>query len=293
MTQPERLDRATLEAQLQRYKVALEARDVATLSAGLHPEIRFVWPGLQLQGRAQVQTTLQRYLANRKAVRLYLRQLLIDDSYAMAAVEWVYRYADSEESAAQEVLGGVVLQFDEQGLITYGRVYLDPVRSRKISGLNEPWPEAGWSPSQNPGPPPGRAFIEQLIKANARAWASHEVGQLRPIMHDEICLCPPWDYRLGRQSAERGAQVYFDHYRDTHVTPHRFIIDSTQPYFGVCEQTFACTNPETGQRGADHDFAFFEIAQGKLRYWRTYFDTGKSVQVIEKTAGFLEQRQDG
>lgn len=287
MTQPKQLDRTMLEAQIQRYRAALEAGDVAGLSAGLHPEIHFVWPGLQQQGRAQVERTLQQHLLNRKAVRLYLRQLLIDDIQLMAAIEWIYRYAAGDENEVREILGGLVLQFDAQGLLTYSRVYLDPVRSRSLARLDDPWPEAGWSPSQNPGPPPGRAMIEQLIYTNAQAWASHDVGQLSPIMHDEICVCPPWDYLIGRQRAERGAQIYFENYRDTQVTPHRFIIDSTQPYFGVCEQTFACTNPETGQRGADHDFAFFEVAQGKLRYWRTYFDTAKSVQIIEKTAGFL------
>ncbi len=37
----------------------------------------------------------------------------------------------------------------------------------------------------------------------------------------------------------------------------------------------------------DYDFVFFEIAGGKLRYWRTYFDTSRSAQVVEKTVGFF------
>jgi hypothetical protein len=135
--------------------------------------------------------------------------------------------------------------------------------------------------------------MEALVRANARAWSSHSLDRLGQVIHDEICVCPPWDYQLGRQNVERGARIYFTHYQDTQVTPTRIVNDPDQPYFGVCEQTFACTNPETGRRGADADFAFFEIAQGKLRYWRTYFDTSQSVQVIEKTAGFLDVGNQG
>jgi hypothetical protein len=115
------------------------------------------------------------------------------------------------------------------------------------------------------------------------------VTQLQAAIHDEIVLQPPWDYVVGQAALVAGANVYFANYTDTRVTLHRLILDPTQPHFGVCEQTFACANPDTGRRGEDHDFAFFEIAQGKLRYWRTYFDTTRSVQVVEKTFGFLRQ----
>jgi hypothetical protein len=282
-------DRINVESRVQRLVSALEARDISTVLAGLSPEGTFIWPNFEWRGRGEWRAALEQYLATWRAVKLSLRHLLIDASHQTAALEWVCRYADGNKEGCQEVLGGTVLQFDEKGLLGYCRTYLDPVRSRSLSSFDAPWPDPGWTPHPNPGPPPGRAFAEQLIQANARAWSSHDVAQLSGVIHDEICICPPWDYRVGRANVERGAQIYFDQYQDTQVTPKRIVFDPTQPYFGVCEQAFACTNPDTGQRGEDADFAFFEIAQGKLRYWRTYFDTARSVQVIEKTAGFLSQ----
>jgi hypothetical protein len=282
-------DRINIESRVQRLVSALEARDISTILAGLSPGGIIVWPNFQGQGRGEWRAVLEQYLATWRAVRFNLRHLLIDASEQVAALEWVCRYEDGNREGCQEVLGGTVLQFDAAGLLGYCRTYLDPVRGRSLSSFDAAWPDPGWTPHPNPGPPPNRAFAEQLIQANARAWSSHDVAQLSQVIHDDICICPPWDYQVGRANVERGAQIYFDHYQDTQVTPKRIVFDPTQPYFGVCEQTFACTNPETGQRGQDADFAFFEIAQGRLRYWRTYFDTAKSVQVIEKTAGFLSQ----
>jgi hypothetical protein len=292
MVQSNKIDRAAIEARLHQTIAALEARDGLALAAGLHPDICFIWLHHRFEGYDQVQAAINAQLASWERVFCHVRHSLIDVTHQTAAVEWICRYTKNHGGPYQELLGGTVLEFAGDGRICYCRTYLDPVRSRAIPALDIDWPEAGWSPCREPGPPPDRAFKEHLLGTYARAWSSHDIEQLNQIMHDEICLCPPWDYRNGRQEAELGARVYFDNYRDTQVTQTRFIIDPTQPYFGVCEQTFACTNPETGRRGVDSDFAFFEVAQGKLRYWRTYFDTGNSVQVIEKTAGFLEGKED-
>lgn len=284
------LERTVIEAWVQRQAAALEAKDATTIGAGLRPDICFVWLATQWTGRNQAQAAIERYLAGCQSVRFHLRRLLVDAAHQTAAAEWVCRYIDQATNACREILGATVLDFDQNGLLSHGRTYLDPVRSGVVSGLKAPWPDEGWLPSQNPGPPPSRAFAEALIHANARAWSSHDLDHLNEVIHDEICICPPWDYQQGRAAVQKGAQIYFANYRDTQVTPRRFIIDPTQPYFGACEQTFACTNPDTGRRGEDHDFAFFEIAGDRLRFWRTYFDTSHSVQTVEKTAGFVQRQ---
>lgn len=261
------------------------------IGAGLHPEIYFEWPACQWQGRDRAQAALEEHLSEWQAVRFHLHRLLIDTAQRAAAVEWICRSAIRGEEDCQEILGGTVLDFAQNGQLRQGRTYLDPNRSRVIADIDAPWPNEGWSPSQEPGPAPTRTEAEQIIRANARAWSSHDLVQLEAVIHDEICICPPWDYQQGRAAVQKGAKIYFANYGDTQVTPRRFIIDPTQPYLGACEQTFACTNPDTGQRGEDSDLAFFEIAQGKLRYWRTYFDTTHSVQTIEKTAGHVQRQR--
>lgn len=285
-------DRAKIAAWLSQKIEALEARDISALAASLHPEICFTWPPAQWHGSEQLVALGHQHLANCQAICFHLQHLLIDEVQGVAALAWVLRYASKNSGACRQILGGAILQFNNQGLLRHCRVYLDPLRSKIIPRLDVPWPATPWTPHPQPGSPPTRAQVEKLIHAHAKAWSTHNVDLLSQLVHDEIHICPPWDYQIGRENAVKGAKIYFNYYQDTQVTPRRIIFDSTQPHFGVCEQTFACTNPETGRRGYDRDFAFFEIAQGKLRYWRTYFDTTHSVQQIEKTAGFIIGRQD-
>ena len=284
------LERTVVEAWLEQHLTAWAASDVLAITEGLQSEAHFILPPIQGVGRSQAQALLTSRLAELQAVYLHVRRLLIDVRQRAAAVEWICRWRKQAEPEYREIMGGTILDFDLAGLVSRWRTYLDPVRQRNLADLAVPLPDEGWSPSSNPGPSPARETVVQLLQAYATAWASHDPAQFRELIHDEMCIHPPWDYMLGRTAVEAGMQTYFANYLDTQVTPHRILIDPSQPYFGVCEQTFACTNPDTGRRGEDHDFAFFEVAQGKLRYWRTYFDTTHSAQTVEKTVGFLHQQ---
>lgn len=277
-----------IERQVRRHTALWETRDASAIADTLHPEVEFIWPAIHGQSCREARAVLETCLAEFQSLRLHLRRLLIDPVQQVAAVEWICRYTESGESGCQEILGGTVLDFDQTGLIYRWRTYLDPVRRRTLSGFDDPLPGEGWSPCPEPGPQPSPTLVREIIQTYAQAWSQHNLVQLNATIHDEMIVHPPWDYVVGRTAIEAGARVYFANYTDTRVTPQRLILDSTQPYFGVCEQIFACTNPDTSRRGEDHDFAFFEIAQSKLRYWRTYFDTSRSAQVVEKTVGFLQ-----
>lgn len=283
------LERTSIEKWVHRHLAAWEARDTSAIADTLHPKIQFILPAIHWQERDEVKAALATHLAHYAALRLHLRRLLIDSTQRVAAVEWIGRYIKHGQDACQEILGGTVLVFDQNGLIVHWRTYLDPVRRRTVDKVDAPLPGEGWSPCPHPGPSLPPAMIEQVVRAYAQAWSNHDVAQLSAAIHDDLVVQPPWDYVVGRAAIETGARVYFANYTGTQVTPQRLILDPTQPYFGVCEQIFACTNPDTGQRGEDHDFAFFEVAQGKLRYWRTYFDTTRSAQVVEKTIGYLRR----
>ena len=281
------LERSLIETWIQGHLAAWEARDAEAITAGFQAGACLIFPSGQWVGPNQVREGLTARLAAGQAIRLHVRRLLVDALHRAAAVEWVCRYAGHGEQDCREILGATVLDFNAEGQVWRWRAYLDPVRRRTLLDWDAPLPDEGWAPSPNPGPPPPRERLEQIGRANAAAWSSHDLTQLNALIHAEICIQPPWDYQSGRAAVEAAARIYFANYRDTQVTPHRFIIDPAQPYFGVCEQTFACTNPDTGRRGEDHDFAFFEVVEDKLRYWRTYFDTSHSAQVVEKTAGFI------
>ncbi|RMF04679.1 MAG: nuclear transport factor 2 family protein [Chloroflexi bacterium] len=281
------INRAAAEAAIRAQFNALERQNPDQFCAHIHPAVTATFGAVTWQGIDEVCAAMQEQMFNYTALQLRIVRLLVDVEQQAAGVYWIQRSVTVAHGDCVETQGGTIIEFDNQLRMRHFHFYLDTIRRRIITGINEPWPEVGWSPARDSGQPPSRAAARQIIHAHARAWSSHELAQLRAVFHDEICVCPPWDFQQGWPDVARAAEIYFANYTDTHVTPRRVLFDSAQPNFGFCEQTFACTNPDTGRRGADEDLAFFEIAQGKLRYWRTWFDTSSSVQSRQKTAGHI------
>jgi hypothetical protein len=278
MSEQKRPNRDHIKTWVQQPIVVLEARDISSFMAGIHSDIKVIWPRAEWTGWNQVQACLEKHFNETQIIRLYLRRLLIDIEQSVAALEWVCRYVDQNINVCHEFLGGTALDFNSDGQLYRCQIHLDFDRSGVVSALETPWPQEQWSPCQDPGPAPSRAQSGQLLHAYAEAWSSGDVERVGQLLHDNVYLCPPWSYREGKEQVAAGARYHFANFLDTQVTPRRIIFDERQPYFGVCQQTFACTNPKTNQRGEDSDFAFFEICAGKLRYWRNYFDTGRSIQ---------------
>lgn len=281
------INRAAAEAAIRAQFNALERQDPNQLCAHLHPSVTATIGAVTWQGIDDVCAAMHGQMLNYAVFQLRIAQLLIDIEQQIAGVCWIQRGVTAARGDCVETQGSTIIEFDNQLRMRHFHFFLDTTRRRIITGINEPWPEADWSPARDSGPPPSRAVARQIIHTHAQAWSSHELAQLRAVFHNEIYVCPPWDFQQGWPNVARAAEIYFANYTDTHVTPRRILFDSAQPHLGFCEQTFACTNPDTGRRGADEDLAFFELAQGKLRYWRTWFDTGRSVQSLQKTAGHI------
>lgn len=273
-----KLDRDVIKSWVEQHIASLEAGDAASFMAGIHPDINVIWPRAAWTGWDQVQASLAQQLNDMKTIRFYLRRLLIDVEQSVAGVEWVCRYIDQSTNSCYEFLGGTALDFTSAGELYRCQIHLDFDRSGIISGLEAPWPQEQWARGVDPGIPPGRSQSEQFLHAYTAAWSSSNADAVGQLLHDEVYLCPPWAYRKGKEEVVAIVRYHFTNFLDTQVTPQRIIFDESQPYFGICQQTFACTNPKTGLRGQDTDFAFFEICQGKLRYWRNYFDTDRSIQ---------------
>ena len=280
MNQP--LDRTTIERWLQEHIAAIETGNLSALMTEIDPRLQIALPRETYKGQEQSKTFLIDTRERWEAVRIYVRRLLIDCQQSVAAVEWVCRGVEKETGICHQLLGAAALDFTADGRLTRCKIYLDQDRSGEISDLDAPWPTERWSPCTHAGTPPTRSQSERLLHAHAAAWSSGDAEQVGNLLHDEVHLCPPWTYREGKEQVKAIARYHFDTFDDTEVTPRRIIYDESQPTLGICQQTFACTNPKTGLRGTDSDFALFEICQGKVRYWRNYFDTARSVQEAYK-----------
>ena len=287
MTHPSPPDRAALRGTVHQLATHLEAQELPALGAALAPDVTFSLPHLRLAGQEAVQAFLSERTGDWSQVRFHVYRLLVDGEAPVAAFEWVLRTRRADSGEVTQHLGGTVLDFGPDGRILQAATYLDQERSGSVEDLDAPWPQEPWRPCPEPGPPLSRQEMEALVHTLAPAWADSDLALIDAIVHDQVHLSPPWTYLAGREAVLSMSRTYMANHRDTVVTPHRFIIDPDHPHWGVCQQTFACTNLATGRRGEDHDYAFFAVCQGKLHYWRTYFDTARSVQ-----SAYIEENRE-
>jgi ketosteroid isomerase-like protein len=276
------LERNNVETWIEEHIAAIGSGDLLALMAGMASDVQLVFSRESVVGREQLAQSLEHVGQKWGDFRIFVRRLLIDCEQSVAGVEWVCRSVENESGQCQQLLGSAALDFDADGQLTQCKIYFDRDRSGQVGRLDEPWPAERWLPCADGGVPPTRTQSEMLLHTYAAAWSSDDAEKVGALLHEGVHLCPPWTYREGKTAVKAIAHYHFENFEDTQVTPQRIIYDASQPYFGVCQQTFACTNPKTGLRGMDSDFAFFEICEGKVRYWRNYFDTQRSVQEAYK-----------
>ena len=276
------LERNIIKTWVEAHIAAIGSGDLLALMAGTASDMQLVFSRETVVGQEQLMQFLEQIGQKWDGFSIYVRRLLIDCEQSVAGLEWVCRGVENGSGQCQQLLGSAALDFDANRQLTQCKIYFDMDRSGQVGSLDEPWPHERWSPCPNGGEPPTRTQSETLIHTYAAAWSSDDAEKVGALLHNGVHLCPPWTYREGKTAVKAIVHYHFENFEDTQMTPHRIIYDVSQPCFGVCQQTFACTNPKTGLRGADSDYAFFEICEGKLRYWRNYFDTQRSVQEAYK-----------
>jgi hypothetical protein len=279
--------RSAIEGWVYTHLCRLEEKTPTLLSDALSDDIQAILPRACWQGADQVQASLSNWLAQQERVRVHVKRLLVDEMQRAAAVEWVLRTTPVGGGATQQLLGIAVLGFDEACRLSECHVRWDGPRSGPIAHIHAPWPVERWIAAESASTT--RQQVESAAQRLAEAWTSRQREHFLTLVHDEVHLCPPWDYRIAPAGFMVIVDYHFSAYRDTCVTVERVIYDEAQPTFGVVMQTFACTNAATGRRGADADIAFVEVVADRLRYWRNYFDAEASVQTSYAEIGRIEQ----
>jgi len=233
------------------------------------------------RGRSNVLYELQRELDTE--VIIYKKREIIDRQQCAAAMEAVIRIKDSVRSGYQEHQIAWMVMLNSDLSIQHWQAWTDPVWHTYINTLETPLPQETWQPSEEPGVGGSREDVGRLIESKVHAYQKEDLEAWGNTVHDEIIIHPPWDCIIGGDCCRKAVDVYFQNYKNTIITPIRLLFDEEQPHFAVYQQTFQTTNKSTGQQGKDDDFVFLEVAQGKIRYWRTYFDTDQSVQTQAQT----------
>jgi uncharacterized protein (TIGR02246 family) len=118
-----------------------------------------------------------------------------------------------------------------------------------------------------------RDEVWAFLQTRARAW---EVGDLDGIAAGyaaDVVLIAPGGIRLeGIEALRENNARYFADFTDIRVQLTRVVLDGDE---GALEWTWSETRRADGQRRSVDDAIVFALRDGKIVYWREYFDTAE------------------
>jgi uncharacterized protein (TIGR02246 family) len=109
-----------------------------------------------------------------------------------------------------------------------------------------------------------------LVQRNARAWENADLDAIPTDFAEDGVFVSPGGRWQGKTAIRAAAEGFFATTRDVHVDITRVLVMGDQ---GAAEWTWSETRIATGTRHSADDAIVFELRDGKISYWREYFDT--------------------
>jgi uncharacterized protein (TIGR02246 family) len=118
-----------------------------------------------------------------------------------------------------------------------------------------------------------RDEVWELLQARACAWETGDLEAIAAGYAPDVVLIAPGGIRLEGIAALRENNArYFADYTDIRVNLTRVVLDGDE---GALEWTWSETRRADGQRRSVDDAIVFVLREGKIVYWREYFDTAE------------------
>lgn len=118
------------------------------------------------------------------------------------------------------------------------------------------------------------AQIQEIIVRQAQAWEQQDAQAIvDDFAEDAIFIAAGFKF-TGKQQIKKAAQDYFKQFHHTSVTIKRTILD-VDKNCGAVEWDWRDQNRKTGKEGFAEDAIVFELANGKILYWREYIEKKK------------------
>jgi uncharacterized protein (TIGR02246 family) len=112
--------------------------------------------------------------------------------------------------------------------------------------------------------------IRSLIEQAKTAWVARDADALAQLFLPDGELIVPGQRWQGQARIREGISNFSQHYMDVSITIQRIILDGNQ---AAVEWHYEDTEKATGQRNRVDDVIVIEIKDGRISYWREYFDT--------------------
>jgi uncharacterized protein (TIGR02246 family) len=118
------------------------------------------------------------------------------------------------------------------------------------------------------------AQIKEIVLRQAQAWEDQDAQAIaKDFAENAIFIAAGFKF-VGKEQISKAAQDYFQQFHHTSVEVKRIIIDGD---CGAVEWDWRDQNRKTGKSGWAEDAIVFELANGKIIYWREYIEKKKQI----------------
>jgi uncharacterized protein (TIGR02246 family) len=111
--------------------------------------------------------------------------------------------------------------------------------------------------------------VHQLLLRRIRAWQAGDLDAIMAGYADDIVHISPYGRRVGVAEIRAANERYLAEYTGFEVQLHRLVVEGDQ---GALEWTWSETRRADGLRRSADDAIVFVLRDGKISYWREYFD---------------------
>ncbi len=112
--------------------------------------------------------------------------------------------------------------------------------------------------------------IRAIVERAKNAWVARDADALAQLFTPDAQLIVPGQRWQGQAKIREEVAKFSRLYTDVQITIHRTIVDGNH---AAVEWHYEDTEKATGKRSQADDAIVIEVKNGRISYWREYFDT--------------------
>ncbi|EGC35428.1 hypothetical protein DICPUDRAFT_97905 [Dictyostelium purpureum] len=286
-----KVHRKKCEDLVNNLKTSLEQKDFNKFDDYFEPKSVLNRCNEEVIGRNLIKKYIED-IYNNEEIHLYNVRLLIDSRQRHVACEWITRRKDfskqseNDTSLEQGMAAWYIKLSPNDYKIRTWYIWIDKAYI-KIDSMDAPLPNEHWTPA--PVQYYTRKDVSDIVRDKLEKFEKEDLDEWSSCLSDDLVICPPFNHVAGKNCCIDGAKLFFDNFEHTSISKIEQLYDETKPNWTTYLQIFSTTNRKTGQKGEDIDFVFNEILTGKIRYWRSYFNSTPKGGNQENTFKFFIQ----
>lgn len=266
---------------------AWQSGDAVQVAALFAPQARWVIDGQALEGRQEIELAASSVMSTTTGVKVLLRRAFSDmQDPNWHVAEWAFRIKPRDsgdlklaEGESRECEQGILIH-EQDGQIDYMRTHNDKFRTCTMAWDAPLRPESRPTDLPTPTTPMTTDDVIALqLRHVMQGWRRGDPEVVTGSHMPNSVILNAWTTVAGHNEIRTSVAKYTENFADTHIDIHRVVYDGQNV---AVNQTWNCTNRLTGRRAGDEDLIIGVIQDGKIWYWREYFDPEQSTQTLDQ-----------